>query len=168
MRDHQPSFILNLLDLWHVHLILLGYIRGIHVSSNKEQCFFPRRDNNEIAKIHRRNSKIFFSRINGPLSLLGKGHGPSFEQTWIPYTQGCSMCLVWLKLAQWFWGRRFLNFVHVFSLFHNHLPLEKGMTLHLNKVEFPLPTRAIAQPGLGPSPNLAAVRGKKPQSHLDR
>ena len=34
-------------------------------------------------------------------------------------------CQVWLKLTQWFW-RRFLNFVNVFSLFHNHLPLEKG------------------------------------------
>ena len=28
-----------------------------------------------------------------------------------------ALCQVWLKLTQWFWGRRFLNFVNVFSLF---------------------------------------------------
>ena len=37
---------------------------------------------------------------------------------------------VWLKLAQWFWRKRFLNFVNVFSLFHNYLPLKKGGALH--------------------------------------
>ena len=28
-----------------------------------------------------------------------------------------ALCQVWLKLAQWFWRRRFFNFVNVFSLF---------------------------------------------------
>ena len=37
-----------------------------------------------------------------------------------------ALCQVWLKLAQWLWRRRFLNFVNVFSLFHYYLPLEKG------------------------------------------
>ena len=37
----------------------------------------------------------------------------------------------------WFWRRRFFNFVNVFSLFRNYLPLEKGTTLHLNKLESP-------------------------------
>ena len=32
--------------------------------------------------------------------------------------------------------RRFLNFVNVFLLFCNYLPLEKGMALHLNELEF--------------------------------
>ena len=36
------------------------------------------------------------------------GLSPSFEQTWIPFTQG-----VWLKFAQWFWRTRFLNFINV-------------------------------------------------------
>ena len=36
-----------------------------------------------------------------------------------------ALCQVWLKLAQWFWRRRFLNLVNVFSLFRNYLPLEK-------------------------------------------
>ena len=29
---------------------------------------------------------------------------------------------VWLKLAQWLWRRRFLNFVNVFSLLRYNLP----------------------------------------------
>ena len=45
-----------------------------------------------------------------------------------------ALCQVWIKLAQWFWRRRFFNFVNVFSLFQNYLPLEKGRALHLNKV----------------------------------
>ena len=47
--------------------------------------------------------------------------------------------LVWLKLNVWFWGRRFLNFVNVFLLFLYYLPLEMGMALRLNKLEFSSP-----------------------------
>ena len=54
-------------------------------------------------------------------------------------------CQVWLKLAQWFWRRRFFNFVNVFWLFWNYLPLEKGRALHLNKLESPLPKDALCQ-----------------------
>ena len=42
---------------------------------------------------------------------------------------------VWLMLAQWFWRRRFLNFINVISLFRNYLLLEKGGPLHLTKPE---------------------------------
>ena len=37
-----------------------------------------------------------------------------------------TLCQVWLKLAQWFWRRRFFYFVNVFSLFRNYLPFEKA------------------------------------------
>ena len=37
-----------------------------------------------------------------------------------------------LKLDQWFW-RRFLNVLNIILLFRYYLPLEKGLTLHLNK-----------------------------------
>ena len=47
-----------------------------------------------------------------------------------------ALCQVWLKLAQWFWRIRFLNYINEFLLFHNYLPVEKGMTLHLNKLEY--------------------------------
>ena len=43
-----------------------------------------------------------------------------------------ALCQLWLKFAKWFW-RRFLNFVNVFLLFRNSLPLEKGVALHLRK-----------------------------------
>ena len=37
-------------------------------------------------------------------------------------------------MAEWFW-RRFLNFVHVFSLFRYYHPLEKDMAFYFNKFE---------------------------------
>ena len=54
-------------------------------------------------------------------------------QTWIPFTTKDALCQILLKLARWFWRRRFLNFDKVFSLFCYYLSLEKGVALHLNK-----------------------------------
>ena len=49
-----------------------------------------------------------------------------------------ALCQVCLKLAQWFGRRRFfIDFVNVFSLFLNYLPLEKGGAPHLNKTKSP-------------------------------
>ena len=49
----------------------------------------------------------------------------------------------------WNWlsgsGEEDLNFVSEFSLFCNYLPLEKGGTLHLNKIESSLPKDALCQ-----------------------
>ena len=56
-----------------------------------------------------------------------------------------ALCQVWLKLALWFLRRRFLKFVNIFSLFPYYLPLEKGVALHLNKFESPLPKDALCQ-----------------------
>ena len=56
-----------------------------------------------------------------------------------------ALCQVWLKLAQWFWRRRFLNFIKVFSLFRNYLPLERGSALHLNKLDSPSPKDAFCK-----------------------
>ena len=56
-----------------------------------------------------------------------------------------ALCQYWLKLAQWFLRRRFLNFVNVFSLFRNYLPLEKGGAFHLNKLESSSPKDALCQ-----------------------
>ena len=52
---------------------------------------------------------------------------------------------MWLKLAQWFLRIRFFNFVNVFQLFLNYLLLEKGGSLHLNKLESPSPKDALCQ-----------------------
>ena len=52
-----------------------------------------------------------FSNIVNVFSLFrnyfpfGIGWGPSFEQTWIPFTQGCYVPSL-VELAQWFWRRR--------------------------------------------------------------
>ena len=37
-----------------------------------------------------------------------------------------ALCQVWLKLAQWFWRRRFLNFVNVFFYFVTISPLKRA------------------------------------------
>ena len=42
----------------------------------------------------------------------------------------------------------FLNFVNVFSLYSNYLPLRKGGALHLNKLEFSTPKDALCQVSL--------------------
>ena len=55
------------------------------------------------------------------------------------------LCWVWLKLAQWFWTRRFYKIVHVFSLFCNYLPLVKDRALHLIKLESTSPKDALCQ-----------------------
>ena len=55
------------------------------------------------------------------------------------------LCQFWLKLAERFWRRRFLNFINVFSLFCNYLPLEKVRAFHQNKIEFPSPKDALCQ-----------------------
>jgi hypothetical protein len=46
---------------------------------------------------------------------------------------------VWLKLAQWFWRKRFLNDPIPFLHFCDYLPLEEELVLYLNELEFPLP-----------------------------
>ena len=39
----------------------------------------------------------------------------------------------------------FLNFVNRILLFHNYLPLEKDLALHVNKLESPLSKDALCQ-----------------------
>jgi hypothetical protein len=52
---------------------------------------------------------------------------------------------VWLKLACWFWRRRFLKIFNAFLLFRYYLPLEEGYSLHLNKLESPPPKDDLCQ-----------------------
>ena len=55
------------------------------------------------------------------------------------------VCQVWLKLAQRFLRRRlFKSFQSNFTIF-NYLPLGKGMTIHLNRLESPLLKDALRQ-----------------------
>ena len=70
-----------------------------------------------------------------PLGKFGALHLNKLESPLIKDT----LCKVWLKLAQWFWRRRFLNFIDIFSLFPNYLPLEKVGALHFNNLKSPSP-----------------------------
>ena len=73
---------------------------------------------------------------------LGKGHCPSFEQTWISFIQEC---FVQSLTETGSLEEDFSNFNIIFSLFHYYLPLEKAMVLYLNKLEFPPPKDALCQ-----------------------
>ena len=60
------------------------WVKGIQVCSNEGRHPFPRGDNNEIAKIHLQNLKIFFSRTARLLSnKLGTLH---------PWMKGIQVC----------------------------------------------------------------------------
>ena len=57
-----------------------------------------------------------------------------------------ALCQVWLKLAKLFW-KRYLNFDNEFLLFRYYPLLEKGGTLHLNKLESPSPKDCLVEIG---------------------
>ena len=78
-----------------------------------------------ITMIKRRKKTHYYLYENLLVLHLKKLESPSPKD---------ALCQVWLKLAQWFWRRRFLNFVNVFLLFLNYLSLEKGWAVHLNKL----------------------------------
>ena len=86
-----------------------------------------------ITLIKRRKKKLYEKLL---VLYLKKFESPSPRD---------AFCQVWLKLAQWFWRRRFFNFVNVFSLFRNYLFFEKGGPLYLNKLESPSPKDAFCQ-----------------------
>jgi hypothetical protein len=56
-----------------------------------------------------------------------------------------NLCQVWLKLAQWFWRRRFLNDPTPFLHFCDYRPFEEDLALYLSKLEFPLPKYNLHQ-----------------------
>ena len=71
---------------------------------------------------------------------LGKKIGPSFDKTWILFTQDCA-----IEISPVVLEKIFLNFVNVFSLFRSYLPLEKGEALNLSKLESHLPKDVLYQ-----------------------
>ena len=65
------------------------------------------------------------------LSPLWKGCDPSFEQTWIPFTQG-SFMLSLVKIGPVVLKMKIFIFCQCFSLFPYYLPFKMGLALHLN------------------------------------
>ena len=111
---------------------------------------------NEVLKNKRPMGHIAYLmktvEINKHIRLLGEKKPLSFENWMVPYLDKLespsprgALCQLCLKLDHWFWRRRFLNFVNVFLIFLNYLPLEKCGALHLNKLESPLPKDALCQ-----------------------
>ena len=91
--------------------------------------------------------KIFFNFVNVfslflNFLLLEKGRALHLNKIESPSPKD-ALCQVWLKLAKWFWRKRFLNLVNVFSNFRNYFPLEKGGALQLNKLESLSPKDAL-------------------------
>jgi hypothetical protein len=78
------------------------------------------------------------------LPPLGEGQSPLFEQTLIPLPKD-DLRQVWLKLAQWFWRKRFFKDPVLFLHFCNYLLVEENLALYLNKIEFPSPKDNLYQ-----------------------
>jgi hypothetical protein len=90
--------------------------------------------------------KIFFSAFllfhkNLPLE---KGYPLHMTKLESPSPKN-DLCQVWLKLAQWFWRRRFLNDPTPFLHFCDYLPFEEDLVLYLNKLKFPSPKYNLYQ-----------------------
>ena len=106
-----------------------------------QECFVPswlklaqwfwRRGLNEISSMYFR----YFIMISP-----WKGWDPSFEQTWIPFTQGCFVP----SLVE-FGKRRFLNFINLFSLFLIMSPWKRTGPFFWTKLESPSPKDALCQ-----------------------
>ena len=63
-------------------------------------------------------------------------------KNWIIFNQWCFVSSL-VENGQWFWRRRFLKVLKVFLQFPNYLPFEKGVALHLYKLESPSPKNAL-------------------------
>ena len=97
------------------------------------QCFVLILIENVPVVLKRKTLKSFEQCIFTTLQLspLWEGPDPSLEKNW-NHPNPTMLCA---KFG-WKWSR-FLILLHVFVLFHNYLPFEKGVVLHLNKLEFP-------------------------------
>ena len=104
-----------------------------HIAHLRKQFKSLNKYNLIITLIKRRKKKLYEKLL---VLHLQKFESPSPKD---------ALCQVWLKLAQWFWLRGFFNFINVFWLFQNYLPLEKGRALHLNKLKSPSPKDALCQ-----------------------
>ena len=88
--------------------------------------------------------RVLIKRRKNPLFTLWELNGSSFEQTWIPFTQRCFMPNL-NKIGPVVLEKNIFNFINVFLLFRNYLPLERGGGLYLNKREPPSPKDALCQ-----------------------
>jgi hypothetical protein len=65
-----------------------------------------------------------------------KGYPLSWNKFESPSPQD-DLCQVWLKLAQWFWRKRFKNEPIPFLHICDYLPFEEDLAFYMNKLKFP-------------------------------
>ena len=107
------------------HGIKYSLVKGINVCSNEGPHLFSRGDNNEIAKIHGRNFKIFFSRSTVPGSVKHDTKHPYLKWTeclffFLNQRYGIVIalrkCVYWSELfprwAMWHTGLLFDTYVY--------------------------------------------------------
>ena len=87
---------------------------------------------------------MLIKRRKNSLSTLWELNGSSFKQTWIPFTQGCIVASL-VKIGPVVLEKKIFKFLQCIFQFSNYLPLEKGVALHLNRLEFSLPKDALCQ-----------------------
>ena len=73
-----------------------------------------------------------------------KRKGPFIWTNWSPFTQGCFEPRL-VQIGPVVLERRVLKVVNLFLLFPNYPPFEKGMALHLNKLESLPPRDTLCQ-----------------------
>ena len=120
-------------------MLLINFIILILINKNKRPMDHIAHLRNQFKLIKYILAKLWlYYKKKHPIISFLRIEWSLFIKLWVPYpfTHGSFVSSL-VKLAQWFWRRRFLNFVNVFLLYHNYLPLEKGVALPLNKYESP-------------------------------
>ena len=82
------------------------------------------------------------------LSVLTFGWAQQKQLKKHNFTPVLNKSYVHCDFSEWFWRRRFFNFVNVvnvFSPFCYYLPFEKGGALYLNNIESPSPKDALCK-----------------------
>ena len=121
-------------------LFPLGKGRGLHLKKLKS----PSPKDNLIGLVDTcpvvlekkilKKSSMYFSQFHN-YDLLVKGVALHLNKLECPSPKD-ALLQVWLKFDGSFWERRFFkNLVHVFLLFRNYLPSEKGGVIHFNKIQ---------------------------------
>ena len=101
--------------------------------SSTQGCFMP-----SLVETGRvvLKKKIFKYSPYFAIISLREGCGPFFVKIWIPSTQGCFVPNL-AEISPEDFKRGFWNNFNIILLFRFYLPFEKGVALHLNKIESP-------------------------------
>ena len=108
----------------------------IHIYANIWYAYINKRPMGHLAHLRKQLKSIntydyiitLFKRRKKPLLSLWELNGSSFEQNWVPFTQGCFVPSLF-KIGPVGLDDFLNSIINVFSLFRIYLPLEKGGAL---------------------------------------